>query len=172
MKAAIISPLEILEKKIVYVEDGELITSGDENQIQQCGIDLRLAKAYRIAGAVEFFTTKKSIKPNLLEMPITDNCYLFKAGQQYSLDFLEDITVPEDMAALIINRSTINRFSGTVSSGLYDPGFRSKGGCGAVYRPTIDTKIELGFRMAQVVFYSAKSASLYNGQYQDSKEKK
>ena len=170
-KAAIISPLEILEKKIVYVDGGELILSGDENQMQQCGIDLRLAKAYNISGPTEFFVSKKSTKPDLFPLAISDNCYLFKAGQQYALDFVEDISVPEDMAAMIINRSTINRFSGTISSGVYDPGFRSKGGCGAVYRPTRDTKIEIGFRMAQVVFYTAKSASLYSGQYQDSKEK-
>lgn len=172
-KSAIVNPAEILEKKIVYAAEGQLAinTSGKENQLQQVGVDLRLAKAYKVVGAVEFYASKDSIKPELLEMPTTENCYLFKAGQQYAVDFVEDISVPEDMAALIINRSTINRFSGTITSGVYDPGFRSKGGCGAIFRPTLDTKIEIGFRMAQVVFYTAKSASLYNGQYQDSKEK-
>ena len=167
---AIISPKEILEKNIVYVSSGPSIVVDDnnpENQIQQVGIDLRLIKAYKIAGPAEFYVSKKTIKPELVELPINDNCYLFKAGEQYAIDFIEDVIIPSDMAALIINRSTVNRFSGTITSGVFDPGFRSKGGCGAIFRPTYTTKIEVGFRMAQIVFYSASSASLYAGQYQN-----
>jgi deoxycytidine triphosphate deaminase len=170
---AIINPKEILEKKIVYTtkDSPEINLSGTENQCQQHGIDLRLAKAYKIVGAVEFYTSKKSFKPDLIELSTTDNCYLFRAGEQYSLDFYEDVDVPEGLAALIINRSTINRYSGVISSGLFDNGYKSKGGCGAVFRPSLDTKIEIGFRMAQIVFYTAQSASLYEGSYQHSKEK-
>jgi deoxycytidine triphosphate deaminase len=170
MKKGIVSPKEILERGIVSATAGapEIDVS---QQMQQVGIDLRLARAQRVEGLVEFTNNTTSLKPNFYDMQIIDNCYFFKAGSQYSLDFFEDISVPEDMAALIINRSSINRHSGVITSGVYDPGFRSKGGCGAMFRPTINTKIEIGFRVAQVMFFTAESASLYNGQYQDSKEK-
>lgn len=171
---AIVNPLEVLEKKVVY-STNPIQTAGDENQIQQVGIDLRLAKAYRIVGPAEFYVSKsirgKSIKPDLLEMSPDGGCFMFKAGKQYALDFFEDVDVPENMAGLVTHRSTFNRFSGSIMSGWYDPGFKSQGGCGAIFRPVLDTKVEIGFRMAQVVFYSAESASLYSGQYQNSKEK-
>jgi deoxycytidine triphosphate deaminase len=168
-KTAIINPLEVLERKVVYTIDSApaIFTTGPESQIQQVGIDLRLAKAYRVHGPVEFYTSKKSVKPELTELQLTENCYLFKAGHQYSIDFLEDVNVPEDMAGIVWHRSTFNRFSGNLMSGWFDPGFKSQGGCGAVFRPSLDTVVELGFRMAQVVFYSASSASLYSGQYQN-----
>lgn len=164
---AIVNPKHILEQKIVYSKDNPL---NEEEQLQQSGIDLRLKKAYRVVGAAEF-KLDSSTKPLAVELQLVDNCYLFKAGEQYSLDFIEDVSVPEDMAALIINRSTINRHVGVCNSGLFDPGYRSQGGCGAMFRPTIDVKIERGFRMAQIVFFRSEAASLYNGQYQDSKEK-
>jgi deoxycytidine triphosphate deaminase len=167
---SIISPKEILERKIVYTAP-QVLEINVEQQMQQVGIDLRLAKASWISGLAEFTNNTTTLKPSSFEMQIVDNCYFFKAGMQYSLDFFEDISVPEDMAALIINRSSINRYSGVITSGVYDPGFRSKGGCGAMFRPTLDTKIEIGFRVAQVMFFAAESASLYAGQYQDSKEK-
>jgi deoxycytidine triphosphate deaminase len=164
---AIVNPKHILEQNVVYSKD---MSINESEQLQQSGIDLRLKKAYRITGAAEFRLTT-SVKPSAIELQLVDNCYLFKAGEQYSLDFVEDVSVPEDMAALIINRSSINRNVGFCTSGLFDPGYRSQGGCGAMFRPTIDVKIEKGFRMAQIVFFRSEAASLYNGQYQDSKEK-
>lgn len=168
---SILNPRFILDSGFVYSSTLPINQSGEENQVQQVGIDLRLAKAYRIVGAPEFYVTKKSSKPSLVEMQPFNGCFLFKAGQQYSIDFIEDVKIPSNAAALIVNRSTINRFSGTVSSGFFDSGYESSGGCGAVYRPTVDTTIEVGFRMAQIAFFTAESASLYAGQYQNSKEK-
>jgi deoxycytidine triphosphate deaminase len=167
---AIVNPKEVLEKGIIYVESGPTIIVDEENpenQCQQVGIDLRLAKAFKIVGPVEFSVSKKTTKPNLIEIAPVNGYYYFESGEQYAIDFIEDVRVPADMAALVINRSTVNRFSGTVTSGVYDPGFQSKGGCGAIFRPTYSTKIEQGFRMAQIVFYRASSASLYSGQYQN-----
>lgn len=169
MKKGIISPKEILEKKIVYTAPGAPEIDIKE-QMQQVGIDLRLARAQLVKGIARF-TKGATDKPLFHDLQVSNGCYLFKAGEQYSLDFYEDVSVPEDMAAQIINRSSINRHSGVITSGVYDPGFRSKGGCGAMFRPTIDTTIEVGFRVAQIVFFSAESATLYDGQYQDSKEK-
>jgi len=170
----IVSPAEILEKKIVYpIEEGSpIIVDGEHNQLQQVGIDLRLNKAFKVFGKANLtLDSETTIKPSLIEMQKNDNCYFFEANKQYSIDFMEDVEVPEDMAAVVVHRSTINRTIGTVVSGVYDPGFRSKGGCGAIFRPSVDVRIEVGYRMAQIVFFSAESASLYNGQYQAKEDK-
>ena len=173
-KTGIISPAQILEKGIVRAADGypEIVVEGVHNQLQQVGIDLRLAKVYRVAGRGALRLEKRdTVVPELLPMVAHDGIFGFDPDYQYALDFMEDVAVPEDMAALVIHRSTINRTLGTVLSGMYDPGFRSVGGCGAIFRPSSYVTIEVGYRMAQIVFFSAESASLYNGQYQGGRNK-
>lgn len=164
-----INPKVLLERGILKAAPSQPPLTID--QPQQNGIDLRLASAEILVGKLELYASGKSIKPSFHELQLTNNCYLFKAGQQYSLTFMEDVDIPSDMGALIIHRSTINRFSGIIISGHMDSGFRSQGGCGATFYPSRDTIIEVGARVAQIIFDSAESASLYNGQYQDSKEK-
>lgn len=168
---AIINPAEILEKGIVYTAKGVREINKDE-QLQQVGIDLRLARASKVTGTATLALNKKhTVKPAFMDLRPTNGFYMFKAGELYSLDFLEDVNVPENMAGMITHRSTVNRTIGTINSGIYDAGFRSSGGCGAVFRPNTDVKIEIGFRLAQILFYTATSANLYDGQYQDNKSK-
>lgn len=173
---AIINPKEILEKGIVYPVAGysDIVTSGNENQVQQVGIDLRLAKAYRVAGSAILSLNKEdNVRPQLFDMQMfalgNDDYYMFEAGKQYAIDFMENVEVPPDMAAMVVHRSTINRTIGTIVSGIYDPGFKSEGGCGAIFRPNTNVQAQVGFRMAQIVFYSASAASMYDGQYQGKK---
>jgi deoxycytidine triphosphate deaminase len=164
-----INPKTILEKQIVKAAFNQPDIAPD--QLQQNGIDIRLAKAERIVGQLELYADNRSVKPSLVEMQVVNNCYLFKAGEQYSLTFMEDLDVPSGMAALIIHRSTINRFAGTLISAHIDSGYKSQGGCGATFRPQATTLIEIGARVAQIIFDTAEESSLYAGQYQHSKEK-
>jgi deoxycytidine triphosphate deaminase len=164
-----VNPQLLLEKQIVKAATGCPALTSD--QLQQNGIDLRLAKAERIVGNLALYANGTTHKPDLVDMQTTNNTYLFRAGEQYSLTFMEDVEIPSGMGALIIHRSTINRFAGTILSGHMDSGYNSKGGCGATFRPSSDTTIEIGARVAQIIFDEAEAASLYNGQYQDSKEK-
>jgi len=166
----IISPNTILEKNIVTAAPGhaDINTWGPQNQVQQVGIDLRLWKVYELRGPLQLMLDEtKSVRPSLQEAPLHDNeTFFLTSGNQYFIEFMEDVEIPADMAALVVHRSTINRFAGTVLSGWYDPGFKSRGGCGAIFRPLKDLKIQRGYRVAQIVFFSAESANLYNGQYQ------
>lgn len=164
-----INPKKILEANYVKPAPNAppLILEGDNCQIQQSGIDLRLAKAEKVVGIAELYNDKSlDIRPSYLPMQVVENCYLFQAGEQYSLTFMEDVEIPGNMCATIFHRSTINRGVGTIFSALFDGGFKSKGGCGATFRPLVNTKIEIGTRLAQIVFEDAETASLYNGQYQ------
>lgn len=163
---AIINPATILDEGVVYTAEG--VSEIDRaTQLQQVGVDLRLAKAFRVVGNAELTLNKASIKkPDIIPMQLINNRYFFEAGKLYSIDFMEDVNVPANMAGIVKHRSTINRTIGTIESGWYDAGFKSAGGCGAVFRPNTDVTIEVGFRCAQLVFYSAESSNLYDGQYQ------
>ena len=86
-------------------------------------------------------------------------------GIPYALVSVESVEIPENVAAMVIMRSTLNRIGVPIHSGLYDSGFRGK------IQPTLypfnSFDIELGSRFAQVIFFQANSATLYRGQYQD-----
>ena len=164
-----VNPKLILDKQYVKPAPGAppIELEGDNNQLQQSGIDLRLARVEKVVGSAELYVNKNNdTRPTYAELQVVDNCYLFQPGEQYSLTFMEDVEIPGDMCASIIHRSTINRGVGTIFSALFDGGFKSKGGCGATFRPLVPTKIEIGTRLAQIVFETAETASLYDGQYQ------
>ena len=164
----IINPSLILKEGVVYTKEN-VLDINEAEQLQQIGIDLRLAKAQKVIGNATLTVDKNRIqKPSMVDMQVSAGFYLFKAGELYSLDFMEDVDVPEGMAGFVKHRSTINRTIGTIESGWYDSGFQSEGGCGAVFRPNTDVKVEIGFRMAQIVFYKAENANMYDGQYQGS----
>lgn len=163
---AIINPALVLDEGVVFTAE-DIPEIDREEQLQQVGVDLRLAKASRVVGSAHLTLDKSQTKkPDIIPLQVNNNSYLFKAGQLYSIDFMEDVNVPDNMAGIVKHRSTINRTIGTIESGVYDPGFRSAGGCGAVFRPNCDVVIEIGFRCAQIMFFSATSANLYDGQYQ------
>ena len=171
MQAAVVNPMEIIDRKIItsFQSFPEIVldTNDAQCQIQQNGIDLRFANA-KIALGVTIFSMQegKSLKCSYGDGTIVDGrCVHFSKGEMYSMNFMEYVEVPEGMMATIYTRSSINRYSGTIISGLYDSGFR--GQIGAIYRPNIDTKVEVGYRMAQIVFFRADSYRLYAGQYQD-----
>lgn len=169
----IINPQKILDDKVVTAAEGEaeliLDPKNSECQLQQNGVDLRLSKAYLASGFSRFTIRKANDHKCSYEEMIPDQVgYLyFRIGQQYALDFAEYVDIPENMCAYLFMRSSINRYSGTFLTALYDAGFRGR--IGGIYRPTIDTTIEVGCRIAQIVFIESDSHRLYTGQYQDQK---
>lgn len=172
--------MSILNPK--YFLDNNYIKTSDENypiledkQLQQNGIDLRLAKVFKLElkenqeiwlSEFKSLDTTKSLE--LREIPLQDDTWYLEPNTAYNVQFLEDCEIPEDVSAFIRHRSTINRFVGTVTSGWYDSGFKSSGGCGAILRtdnnPVI---IDKHFRLAQIIFLESNSNSLYDGQYQE-----
>lgn len=133
--------------------------------LQQNGIDLRLAEVYVAAGSTSFRVDKtQDNRCSYHPIPLNnDNSFYFEVGKQYSVDFMEWIEVPKDMMAYVFVRSSVNRYSGNVVTGLWDQQF--KGRLGAIFRPSVPTRMEYGFRMAQVVFFYADGYRPYTGQY-------
>lgn len=155
----IINPKEIVDKEVIKN------ARKHEFEVQQNGIDLTLDAAFRLVGPS--FLGKQSkvmpaIEPAFAEG--SDCVYEFKPGEAYSIEFGQDIEVPEDMCAQIIQRSTLNRMGAYIIAGLYDSGFKNQ--IGAILRTNVPIKIEVGARIAQIIFMKADAASQYDGQYQ------
>ena len=166
----IINPQAIIDQNIIVPAEGEpemiLNLEDPECQLQQNGIDLRLSSACEIDGLARFSLHKKSDeKPRFWPMePNKDGFFSFAPKRFYSVDFMEYINpIPVEMSASIIVRSSINRYSGMITTGWWDAGF--EGRLGAVFRPDLFTEIQRGVRMCQIIFFPSDSARLYQGQY-------
>lgn len=151
-----INPKEIVDRGFIRnLEGGELI-------VQQNGIDLTLASVKRILGG----TLTKEVRDfeHIEELPDEQDIFTFLPGTAYAIEFQQEVSVPTDMCAQIIQRSTLNRMGAFVVAGLYDSGFKNQ--IGAVLRTNAKVRIQKGARVAQIVFQQAESASMYAGIYQ------
>lgn len=80
---------------------------------------------------------------------------------------MEEIEVPNGMCAQILTRSTVNRGGNFITSGLYDAGY--KGVLGCILHINVPLTIEIGVRLAQIIFSEAEEGDLYSGIYNEKK---
>ena len=172
-QAAIVNPKYILDIGAVRPYEGRpaIITDPKDGEcaLQQNGIDLRLDEVQVAEGFTSFHLNK--VGDNKCAYypvePHVDGVFHLEAFKQYAFDFMEWVEVPKDMFAYIFVRSSMNRYSGIFMTGGWDGGFRGR--LGGIFRPFIETYIEKGCRVAQIVFFHADSFRPYEGQYQDQK---
>lgn len=171
LTAAIVDPKYVLDQGWVtpFNEFPDIVVDSEDGEcaLQQNGIDLRLAEASMAIGNSRFTLYKEEEERCSYHplQPDQKSIFTFQAGKQYAVEFMEWIDIPENMSAYILMRSSFNRYSGTLLSAWWDSGFRGRLGC--IYRPSVDTTVEFGVRMAQVVFIRSDSCRSYEGQYKD-----
>lgn len=149
---------EILEKGI--------ITGSCSEGLQQQGIDLRIKDIKIVQGVGEIPSTGKT------KLPIYDH---YKLGYiepgYYEITFEEGCKIPNNCSLHLKTRSSLVRCGAIIHSGQFDAGFEtdSMGAFIHVIRPII---IEKGSRVAQaIVFQSSDVENLYNGQWQNDKQR-
>jgi deoxycytidine triphosphate deaminase len=89
----------------------------------------------------------------------------------YSVTFEQGCKLDDQTTAFIRQRSSVLRMGGTVTSGVYDPGFEVDE-MGGVMTLTKTVVIEKGARLAQIIMFENNSAELYDGQWQKDKDVK
>lgn len=137
-------------------------------QIQQNGIDLTVENIAEIEGSGRVGVKEKSL-PNYRQIQsqptLTDGrVYRLEPGKAYVLQITETIKVPRNKVGLVWMRSTFNRCGCPLFACVFDSGYNGKPTIAAY--PSIPIWIEKNARIAQILFFDADSASLYNGQYQ------
>lgn len=136
---------------------------GGSLAIQQNGIDITLESVEMVMGG-SLGRDDKKINTYLPVKEDSDGWFHLASNQCYSVMFQQEVKVPENMIATVVQRSTLNRIGSFILSGVYDSGFQNT--IGAILRTSSAIKIQKGARIAQIVFQSAESASLYDGSYQ------
>lgn len=146
----------------------------DDNQLQPNGIDLRIRQAAKldVGCKLEMFNCSTNhAKQNNVETRLIQNkkCFFLPSFSPHLVETYEYISVPKDVVALVFGRSTLNRNGVILRASIYDSGFENF--VGFVVYPFINFTIETGTRIAQVVFQSAETSHMYEGQYGISKNK-
>lgn len=88
----------------------------------------------------------------------------------YDITFNEGCKLPDNRVAFIKQRSSLYRNGAIINSPVFDPGFETEfmGTLLYVHEPIF---IEINARVAQIYFHECNGAELYNGQWQNDKQR-
>jgi len=169
----IISPIKA-------IEEGWIVGNITDEMIQPNGIDFTLNKLYQLDPYPSPFMLSLTSKQhtawhdynpdNAVTIgDVTEARWHIKKNEHY--DFQSDlrVTLPRDVTALLIIRSTLARNGMFITSGLYDSGFDGQIG-GQLRSGNVPGFISVGARIGQIVFMESQSSKSYSGSYQSKKE--
>jgi len=88
----------------------------------------------------------------------------------YDITFNEGCKLPNNRVAFIKQRSSLYRNGAVINSPVFDPGFETEF-LGTIMIVTRTIFIEENARVAQIYFYECEPAELYNGQWQNDKQR-
>jgi deoxycytidine triphosphate deaminase len=165
------------------VDEGLLLLENTQGKPAQVGYDLSLKAVQKIGNKIGYnvfkdgqigkvlkdktvLTTYLSIDPIMLE---GNKGWLLHDGV-YDITFNEGCKIPDNRVAFIKQRSSLYRNGATINSPVFDPGFETEfmGTLLYVHEPLF---IELNARVAQIYFHECSGAELYNGQWQNDKQR-
>ena len=166
----IISPLVAIREGMITFPEHVI---DQEKHIQQNGIDITLDALFMLDSIPGLLTEQnRGFKPTFAVNPIDcyykdvpyPNSFCIKQGLVYDWHSDFKINVPTDICALVMIRSSFNRLGGKVDTGNWDSGFNGNLG-GTLQSRSGDIIVQQHTRIAQVMFFRAEAASLYNGIY-------
>ncbi|XRP96565.1 deoxyuridine 5'-triphosphate nucleotidohydrolase [Methanocaldococcus sp. 16A] len=137
-----------------------------DEQIQQCGIDLRVWKIFKIEGeGVIDFSNEKRKLPNYIEIFNSEKDEFIRLDKGiYIVKVAEYIKIPNNMAAFVFPRSSLLRMGATLYSAVHDPGYEGR----PEYLLQVFNPITIYryARIAQIVFVKCKDVrGVYEGIY-------
>lgn len=144
--------------------------------IQPNGIDIRVKDIWKL----DFFevafpfeqypqVTAEGGSRRILPLKNTYQSKKFRLSKGFAYDVRSQLRfkepIPDGVAALIIGRSSFNRYGMLTFSSIYDTGF--SGRIAATMYAFTNAIVDDYCRFAQLVFIEAKNAGVYKGRYQE-----
>lgn len=156
----------LLTKHEIYelVQKGWLVQNmlDPELQIQPAGVDLSLAKVFSLEGeGVIDFSNENRKLPEYREIPPKEGVWILEKGT-YNATMNEYIKLPNDIAAIVLPRSSALVCGIEAHSALWDPGYEGRGFLH--FTVTRRVKIHENARIVQMIFFRMSEESEgYNG---------
>jgi deoxycytidine triphosphate deaminase len=160
------------------LDEGLLKLEHTQGKPAQVGYDLSLKAVNRVGYGIANSTIGKVLKDrNQLAtyMPVDimsiegNKGWLLHAGV-YDLTFNEGCKIPNNRVAFIKQRSSLYRNGATINSPVFDPGFETEF-IGSFLYVHNTIFIEENARVAQIYFHECQPAELYDGQWQNDKQR-
>jgi len=149
------------------VREKKLIEEFDDRCLEGAGYDLRIGKFYRVFGKTYLSPDKRKL-PEIEE--ITEEQLILKPGDYILMETIERINMPANLAARVLNRSSLFRCGATTFNAFVDPGYCGRLTFGLKNISSHDLSIAKGTRIAQIVFEEVVGQTeLYRGRYQGGK---
>lgn len=155
--------IAINEKWIIFPE--WMTDEFKQKCIQPNAIDFTIDELYNIQRDNPFVLNEQQKQMRGVVSYKTDENGFWNL-EKSSYDFKSDfyVRVPENVAAYLIVRSTLNRNGLWITAGLYDSGFQGHI-AGVLHNMLGQTKIAPRTRIGQIIFVNSESSSLYAGGY-------
>jgi len=144
-------------------EEG-LLENYEEGSIGGAGVDLRVAKFYELKTPAKLLKGER-VLPEVEEI---EGKQVTLQPQHYVLvETMEKVNMPDDLAAWMRQRSTLQRCGVSLETALIDPGYHGTLTFGMKNNSDRDFVIEKGARVGQIIFEEVKGESKrYEGRYQ------
>jgi len=165
------------------VDEGLLLLENTQGKPAQVGYDLSLKAVQKIGTRIGYNIFNETAVGKVLkdktvltkytprETTMLDGVegWLLHEGV-YDITFNEGCKIPENRVAFIKQRSSLYRNGAIINSPVFDPGFETQnmGTLLYVHEPIF---IEKDARVAQIYFHECNGAELYNGQWQNDKQR-
>jgi deoxycytidine triphosphate deaminase len=165
------------------LDEGLLLLEHTQGKPSQVGYDITLKAVNKIGTKVggNLFTEGqigKVLKDKTVLTTYTavdtkqvdgDEGWLLYEGV-YDITFNEGCKIPDNRVAFIKQRSSLYRNGAIINSPVFDPGFETQN-MGTLLYVQETIFIEKDARVAQIYFHECNGAELYNGQWQNDKQR-
>lgn len=156
------------------IKSHNLITGLSKRDLESpegCVFDLQLERVFTLSGRTFLGIDERELA-NVTEVATFDpknrSSYIFKPGSYHLIKTVEEVNLPENIAALFQPRSTTFRSGLNLRTGFANPGYHGPLYFGLHNAGPIEVEIELGARIASVYFLKVKGKAVntYRGQWQ------
>lgn len=152
-----------------------VVTNALKENISQHGIDLRLKRVNKLVVGGVVPKEGKTELPDYEEVlpeEINGRTFWKLPIGYYEIVFEEGCKIPADQYLFIVQRSSVMRCGGIIRSSVYDAGFETEN-MGTFLSVQFPILIEVGARVAQAYTHDSNPVeNLYNGQFQNDKQRK
>ena len=146
--------------------------------IQQVGVDLELIEVSKVIGqgfipkeGKTVLADRYTVKPSVMEIEGKERSVWILDAGDYDITLAQSCKLGAKHSMKLIQRSSIFRNAGKLSSSMFDPGFETEN-IGTILHLDLPLIIEVGARVCQAyVDECYEVTNLYQGQFQNDNQR-
>jgi len=155
------------EKILEFLKKKGLIENFKQANIQPAGVDLRIKCIYKLKSKASLGKRRKMPK---VEKICEKGKFVLKPNEFVLVETMEKVNLPQNLAGIILPRSSLSRCGIALLTSFVDPGFKGTLTIGMKNLSEFPFEIEVGTSFAQLIFQEVKGCSKgYEGRYQGGK---